>query len=92
MKITYDPNKNTRNIEVRGTSFERVREFDFQTAAIWQDLRKPYPEPRFAALGFLDERLHFLCFAQTENGIRVISLRKANKRERAIYEKTFTDR
>ena len=34
MKITYDPNKKTRNIEVRGTSFERVREFDFQTAQL----------------------------------------------------------
>jgi uncharacterized protein len=33
------------------------------------------------ALGYLDERLHVLCFTETHDGIRVISFRKANSRE-----------
>ena len=32
-------------------------------------------------LGYLDERLHVLVFGETEDGIRVISFRKANDRE-----------
>ena len=86
MEITYDPQKNALNIEARGLSFERVCDFDFQSALIWIDARKAYPEIRLSALGYLDGRLHSLVFSETENGIRVISFRKANKREVNRYE------
>ncbi|WP_399256094.1 BrnT family toxin [Terriglobus tenax] len=38
-------------------------------------------EYRIIALGYLDDRLHVLCFIPIRDGIRVISLRKANERE-----------
>ena len=56
-------------------------DFDFETAKIWQDTRKPYPQARFVAIGYLDDRLHVLVFGEAERGIRVISFRKANPRE-----------
>ena len=86
MEITYDPAKNASNIELRGLSFERAADFDFQTAVIWIDARKTYPEVRISALGLLAGRVHALVFAETTNGIRVISFRKANKREVNRYE------
>jgi len=86
VKVDYDPAKNARNIAERQLSFERVREFDFEGAVFWQDVRKPYPEARHIALGMLDARLHVLCFTPIQDGIRVISFRKANKREVKIYE------
>ena len=86
MEITFDPNKNASNIESRGLSFERASDFDFQTAVIWIDSRKAYPEVRYSALGLLDGRIHSLVFSETANGIRVISLRKANGREVKRYE------
>lgn len=85
MEITCDPAKNASNIELRGLSFERAADFDFETAKIWQDLRKPYPESRLVAIGYLDDRLHVLVFSETERGIRVISFRKANPREGAKH-------
>jgi uncharacterized protein len=88
LKTEFDPVKNLRNIEQRGLSFERASEFDFDTALIEQDVRKPYPEVRYIAVGFLGERLHVLCFAEVPNGIRVISFRKANAREVKHYENT----
>jgi uncharacterized DUF497 family protein len=87
MQISYDAAKNDRNIAERGLSFERSAEFDFETAQIAQDLRHTYPERRFLALGFVGVRLHMLVFAETAAGIRVISFRKANKREVKRYEK-----
>ena len=51
---------------------------------------KTYPESRFVALGFLENRLHVLCFTPTVGGIRVISFRKANRREEKEYEQTPT--
>lgn len=86
MKIEFDASKNDRNIVERSLSFERAADFDFNTALVQQDVRKPYPEVRFVALGFLDARLHVLCFTPVDGGIRVISFRKANSREIRNYE------
>ena len=86
MKITFDPAKNTANIALRGLSFEQVADFDFQTAIFWIDARKTYHEVRISALGLLAARVHALVFTETTNGIRVISFRKANKREVKRYE------
>ncbi|OOF45816.1 hypothetical protein BKK51_05275 [Rodentibacter trehalosifermentans] len=86
MKIEYDPNKSQRNIEERNLSFDEVAFFEWQTAIIWQDNRFNYPEPRFLSLGLLGDRVHSICFTPIQNGIRVISFRKANKREVRKYE------
>ena len=88
MEISYDPVKNARNIAERGLSFDRVADFDFETAKIREDIRKSYPERRFVAVGWLDARLHVLCFSPVSAGIRVISFRKANLRELHNYERT----
>lgn len=81
MDISYDPAKNEWNIRERELSFDQAAAFDFGTAKIWQDVRKPYPDSRFIAIGYLNDRLHVLVFGETELGIRVISFRKANPRE-----------
>ncbi|NCZ76214.1 MAG: BrnT family toxin, partial [Betaproteobacteria bacterium] len=36
------------------------------------------------------DRLHVLCFVETDDGIRVVSFRKANAREVRRYEKAKT--
>lgn len=85
VQITYDPVKNERNIAQRGLSFEEAANFDFDTALIEVDERQAYGEVRYVALGWLQRRLHVLCFAETADGIRVISFRKANDREVKRY-------
>jgi len=87
MEVSFDPAKNQRNIELRSIAFERVVDFEFETALTWLDHRKDYGEDRWTALGFLDDRLHALCYLETPDGIRVISLRKANDRERRTYDR-----
>jgi uncharacterized protein len=84
--ITYDPAKNERNIRERGLSFDRAGDFDFETAIVAVDNRHDYGEMRMVALGYLDGRLHVLCFVETATGIRVISFRRANAREVGRYE------
>ncbi|MBN4075105.1 MAG: hypothetical protein COA71_01135 [SAR86 cluster bacterium] len=86
MSISYDPTKNQQNIEERGLSFDLVTELDWDTAWIYEDERNDYGEARFAAYSMLGERLHFICFSEIEKGIRVISFRKANRREVKRYE------
>ena len=86
MEITYDQSKNLYNISNRNLSFEEVVNFDFETASYTIDNRKDYGETRRRAIGYLGSRLYALIFTETRNGIRVISFRKANKREVIKYE------
>jgi uncharacterized protein len=86
MKIEFDAAKNEANVRERGLPFVRAAEFDFDSAIVEQDSRKDYPEVRYVAIGYLDTRLHVLCFTGIEGGIRVISFRKANSREVKAYE------
>lgn len=81
MKIEYDADKNQSNIKERNLPFDDADYFDFSTSVIWVDTRFEYGEVRYLAIGYLDDRLHILCFAKIDGGIRVISFRKANKRE-----------
>ena len=87
MLIDFDPVKSLRNEQERGLPFEKVEVFDWSRTIIWEDTRKPYTEKRSLGLGLLENRLHVVCFSLIKNGIRVISLRKANERERKRYEK-----
>jgi uncharacterized DUF497 family protein len=87
MDLTYDPAKSERNVRERGLSFERAADFDLVTAVRVEDTRRDYGERRFVAVGYVDGRLHVLCFTETDVGIRVISFRKANAREARQYEK-----
>jgi uncharacterized protein len=86
MKIDFDPEKNARNIELSGISFEDAVKFEWDSAAIIPDTRREYSESRYRAFGFIEGRLHALVFTPRGGAIRVISLRKANAREVLRYE------
>ena len=90
MIIDFDPAKNAKNIRGRGLSYERAAEFDFLSATYLLDDRQDYGELRQIAIGYLNGRLHFLCFVQIPDGIRVVSFRKANSREARKYDKPIT--
>ena len=62
MKIDYDPDKNVKNIEERGLSFEVAEKFNFESALVWQDIRNDYGELRFNALGYINNRLYHMTF------------------------------
>ena len=87
MEITYDPEKNERNLRERGLSFEMVTKFDFDSAIFTTDTRKDYGEMRTRALGFIGGKLYALVFTMRGSALRVISLRRANRKERSRYEK-----
>ncbi len=63
-----------------------AEEFDWSTAIEVYDNRMDYGEERWIALGFIGSRLHILVYTTRIGAIRIISLRKANKRESEYYE------
>jgi uncharacterized DUF497 family protein len=92
MPLEYDPLKNQRNLELRGLSFELANDFQWRTALVGRDDRQNYGEDRYWALGYIGQDLYNVVFTMRENTIRVISLRKASKKERSAHdEKTRSE-
>ncbi|OGQ95819.1 MAG: hypothetical protein A2521_01290 [Deltaproteobacteria bacterium RIFOXYD12_FULL_57_12] len=86
MDYEWDEGKRKANLLKHGIDFQAVSEFCWDDAEIEQDARQDYQEKRYTALGFIGNRLHLLIFSVRNNTIRIISLRKANKREGRNYE------
>jgi uncharacterized protein len=85
LTIEFDRDKNIANVAKHGVEMAAAAEFDFETAQMWTDTRKSYGELRTIALGFIGRRLHVLVFTMRARKLRVISLRKANRKERDAY-------
>ena len=84
-----DSRKERRNIAERGLSLDLAEQLDWATALIWEDKRNDYGERRYCVLGLIEDRLHSVVFTPRNGKPRVISLRKANKREVNRYEKAI---
>jgi uncharacterized DUF497 family protein len=87
VEITFNPAKNERNIRERGIDFNLAAEFRFDSAVVQQDNRRDHGEVRMRALGYIGQTLHALVFTMRGSTLRVISLRKAKRRERNQYAK-----
>ena len=62
--------------------------FDGPTLTV-EDDRRDYGEARFITIGFLDDAMVVLVWTPRNNGYRIISMRKANERERKLYTPGF---
>ncbi len=87
MPIVFDQRKSEINAKVRALPFEMVEDFDWTSAAIIEDVRQAYPERRYQALGMLGGALHMVVYALIGADVRVISLRRASRKEREKYAK-----
>jgi uncharacterized protein len=85
LTIEFDRGKNIANVAKHGIDMAAAAEFDFETAVTWTDTRKSYAETRIIAVGFIAHRLYVLVFTMRGRIMRVISLRKANRKESAAY-------
>jgi uncharacterized protein len=83
--IEFDEDKRQANIIKHGCDFTMAEAFQWETAIAFDDYRFNYNEPRMIAYGFIGPRLHVLVYTPRGTNTRVISLRKANERERKAY-------
>lgn len=81
----WDEDKRQETLLIRGLDFAIVRDFDLTTAQIDQDIRRDYGEVRFKATGMIGGRLFILIFTPRGERLRLISLRRANEREKRAW-------
>ncbi len=87
MKFEWDSKKNEINIRERGVDFADAKEMFEQELFIAPDSRKNYGENRYIGVGYIQNRLMVVVFTKRRlNTIRIISLRKANKREQTKFK------
>jgi uncharacterized DUF497 family protein len=89
VKVEFDPAKSARNASQRGLPFELTAERDWDVARVRPDDRHDYGEERYFALPPMSGRLYAVCYCVRGDARRIISFRKANKREEQAYAKTF---
>jgi len=77
----YDSEKDAANQRKHGLSLEVARRIDWNTIRVVPDTRHDYQEARYQIYGKVLDRLHVLIVTPRNGVLRVISLRKANRRE-----------
>ena len=83
--ITFDPPKDQANREKHGISLAEADFLDWDAALVQEDGRKDYGEIRLIALAPMADRLYCCVYVEREEVKRIISLRKANRREVMDY-------
>jgi len=91
MRYEWDEGKRQSNIQKHGIDFLGIEKvFDGQTITILDD-RIDCGEPRFVTVGLLQGRVVVIAHTETDEVIRIISVRKATKHEEIRYFKEIAD-
>jgi uncharacterized DUF497 family protein len=89
MQIEFDPAKDEINRAKHGVPMNLAAGLEWDTAITWLDTREDYGEDRQCGIGYIGLTLYFVAFVDRESAVRrIISLRRANKREENRYAKT----
>jgi len=85
MEITFDLAKDELNIAKHGISLGAAAMLDWDDALVEEDNRHDYGEVREIGLVPMANRLYCVVFTRRVTELRIISLRKANRREFNYY-------
>ena len=85
MLIDFDSTKNLANIAKHGLPLSIAALFDWNLANIKPDRRADYGELRMSAVVPYGLRVYFVAFVDRPQVRRIISLRRANRREVKKY-------
>ena len=89
MQIEFDPAKDRINREKHGLSLALGVDLDWENSLVWVDDRKEYGELRMIALAPATGILYCVAFVERDHSRRIISLRRANRREVKHYVQIF---
>jgi uncharacterized protein len=85
MQIEFDPVKDVSNQTKHGVSLALAAELEWDAALVWVDTRYEYGELRMIALAPEINVLYYVAFVDRGEVRRIISLRRANRREVKHY-------
>lgn len=90
MQYRYDKNKKALNLTKHGFDFDDAKlVIESNKTVAFEDNRFDYGEQRFITIGLLHNVLVVIVTSETENEIRIISMRKAEKHEQTKYDENI---
>ncbi|MEW5913211.1 MAG: BrnT family toxin [Thermodesulfobacteriota bacterium] len=93
MRFEWDPQKRKENLRKHKIDFIDAEQMFEGPMLEALDRREEYGEDRYVGTGWIGQRVAVIAFSQPEpDVIRVISLRKATKKERERFEKEIAKR
>lgn len=85
MRFEFDSAEDASNESKHGVSLSVAAELDWDAALVWVNERFEYTETRMVALAPKTNVLYFVAFVDHGEVMRIISLRRANRREVKYY-------
>jgi len=82
----WSEEKYQANLSLRGLRFEDAEQVFDGECFTFEDIRFDYGEPRFVTFGLLEGRQVVIVHTPRGENTRLISMRKANRREQKIYQ------
>ena len=79
----WDEVKRCTNLAKHDVDFGRMEDFEWDTAVI--DPETDHDEPRWTAKGLIGPVLYVVVYTERGDNLRIISLRKATRREALRY-------
>ena len=86
MIYEWDEVKDAANIAAGRLGFEAIEDFEWESAIVERSDR--HNETRWAATGYIGNRLYRVVYTRREDVFRIISLRRASRREVREYAET----
>jgi uncharacterized DUF497 family protein len=85
VEIDWDETKRITNLSKHGLDFADVTKLEWATALIEADTRFDYGEVRLRATALVGHQVHMVVFTIERRAVRIISYRRASKREVRHY-------
>ena len=86
MEFKWDSKNAEINLQKHGVHFKSaIAVFADENRLTATDDRKDYKEERYTTLGRIENRIYVVIYTTASETIRIISARKANKREQKRY-------
>ncbi len=90
MRYSFDPAKQASNLGKHGFDLADAKKvIESGRTVTFEDRRFAYSEERFVTLGSLGDKLVVVVTTETEEHIRVISMRKAERHEQVLYRENL---
>lgn len=89
MKFEWDENKRKLNLAKHGIDFKDAHQIFDGITFTFEDDRYDYREERYITIGMLRGTVVVVAHTESDDIIRLISIRKATKNEQKLYYKGF---
>ncbi len=85
IQIEFDSQKRDKTLVERGLDFAQAVQVFAGLHLTAEDVREDYDEPRYITVGWINDRMIVMVWTPRGEVRRIISMRKANEREKERY-------